>query len=102
MSLELILILVLIIFLSIAVGYLILQNIKNSQKDLAEVFGQFNFIKTGDTFLFYLACTDDYKVQRQDGTYMWVSAKYNLEYKASENNYKPPSEAPGFLCANGG
>jgi len=36
MSLELILILVLIIFLSIAVGYLILQNIKNSQKDLAE------------------------------------------------------------------
>ena len=36
MSLELILILVLIIFLSIAVGYLILQNLKNSQKDLAE------------------------------------------------------------------
>lgn len=60
----------------------------SSQKDLAEVFGQFNFIKTGDTFLFYLACTDDYKVQRQDGTYMWVSAKYNLEYEASENNYK--------------
>ncbi len=36
MSLELILILVLIIFLAIAVGYLVLQNVKNSQKDLAE------------------------------------------------------------------
>ena len=36
MSIELILILILIIFLSIAVGYLILQNIKNSKRDLAE------------------------------------------------------------------
>ena len=69
-----------------------------SQLDLAQEFGQFNFIKTGDTILFYLSFPNNYEVELLNGQYIWVSAEHNLEKNgAGEFILKVPTTSPDNL-----